>query len=422
MKNISIVKIVDVDEFAWKLINLGGQSEISALRIFSGRMQKIGSATNTIKTYCRCVASYIDFALETKRSVGLGWDADEIVIKYFMCLYSGEYSNDSDVRNLSSELGIKPHSDAGIIVYRSALARFFSEMQKLVVQGIDYLPLVGGVDCVPKAPVLVQKITGRAEQERRMEESVLAGCIRERSNISIEVTSLPELAPKGKVQRPELDHLPGYLDFEINILQVNNLRDKCLYALLLASGCRISEALQTLTDDIDLKEGRVYFRNPRRRRVTYYEMGLSPQDVRSLSFKGRLMARAYLVEPYSRIFWMAYSNLLQSERYMPTIDVRGFYVTHRFVFRSISGESKGRPLCLSCNWSNIERDFKKSMRGVKGDVRVHVLRHCYVTYLSQDLGMDIERVRDLVGHISLSSTEKYDHGKCAPAKGGELRC
>ncbi|MBB2496467.1 site-specific integrase [Aquipseudomonas ullengensis] len=411
MKNVVVRKIVSGDEYTWGLSYSDSELEVPSLRLFANRLLSLGCSDSTVKTYCRSVSGYIDYLIEARASVGSGWGAETLLAMFFRCLIAGEYSNIEQVRKLSAVLKIKPASNASILIHKAALTRYFSEMQKT---GEDVEVPIGCPDVIPGGEAIVKKALGLSFRKRINEQSYFAGSVSRGVNSSA-ASNLPSYLNGVKTQRYEIDSLPGYLEFEVEIEKMSNLRDRCLYALILASGCRISEALQLLTDDLDLEKKNVYFRNPRLRRCVYYEMGILPHDVRGLSYKGRLTPLANLLEPYASIFWAEYEKLLHSAKYMPVMDDWCEYITHRFVFRSTRGRLKGRPLCLSENWSNIERDFKRRMGGVAGRVWLHSTRHSYVSYIcnevgyGENLGAGVDVAREMVGHVNVDSTEKYNH-------------
>jgi len=154
--------------------------------------------------------------------------------------------------------------------------------------------------------------------------------------------------------------------------------------------------------------------DPSERPTVYYEMGLSPREVKSLKWKGRKNDAVFLTPPFDKMFWDYYAQLLVSDKY-PLFDADGRWITHKFVFRVTKGKTVGRPLALASE-GLVRKMFKRLLRtyGVT-DVSPHDIRHCYVTYLSNEVpcgdyrGLGVETVSSLVSHVKLESTLVYEH-------------
>lgn len=147
------------------------------------------------------------------------------------------------------------------------------------------------------------------------------------------------------------------------------IRDRAILELLYASGLRVSELVGLNIEDVDLKAG----------------------TVRVLG-KGRKERIVPIGEKAS----VAISNYL-SKRSMLVMDQ-----TQRWMFANRHG---GRLTVRS-----IERLIPKYIRrsGVQKTVTPHVLRHTFATHLV-GAGADMRGVQELLGHTSLSTTQKYTH-------------
>jgi integrase/recombinase XerC len=145
------------------------------------------------------------------------------------------------------------------------------------------------------------------------------------------------------------------------------VRDKAILELLYSSGLRVSEIAGLNVDDVDMKEGLVKARG-----------------------KGK------------------------KERLLPVgskaLDALKSYMIEKMLFRKI-----GRALFLN------RRDQRLSPRGIRrivvkyarmigidGPIGPHTVRHTFASHLLQG-GADLRVIQELLGHASLSTTQKYTH-------------
>lgn len=179
-------------------------------------------------------------------------------------------------------------------------------------------------------------------------------------------------------------------------------RDMSLYSLLAASGARTSEALQIRMSDINSDEFMVYLRDPFARKTP----GITEGEYELLSWKGRDTEITFLIEPFARIFWDSLEKYLDLEY--------NSSVGHDFIFQNFDG----RPF-FAGDRSSRDKTFKKyaekaGLQNVDG-ISLHSLRHMYGTYTLNYMpvpgqsipGLPITYVKILMGHSSITSTEKY---------------
>jgi integrase len=195
------------------------------------------------------------------------------------------------------------------------------------------------------------------------------------------------------------------LDKVIHLIDsASNLRDKALYALLAASGCRTHEALQITIDDINPKTQEVILRSYEddKRKL----QGLTNEEIGKLSWKGRNTEQTFLIEPFKSLFFKYISEYMKKER--------NCIAGHRFIFQNYKTK---RPHFCSDRSSRIKQ-FKQAATkaGVEDlyGISPHSLRHMYGFYVLNYLqlsdgkyGLSAPVVKVLMGHASFSSTELY---------------
>ncbi|EPU4701828.1 tyrosine-type recombinase/integrase [Vibrio parahaemolyticus] len=193
-------------------------------------------------------------------------------------------------------------------------------------------------------------------------------------------------------------------------------RDRTLFALLFASGLRISEALLLQLGHIDFTQRRIFLP------PNISKRGLTSEENKLCSaWKGRKTPHheVNLFGVAEEIFWKSLDKLLLTM----TTDY-----SHDFLFTFDNGKNKGRPFLLTQRadekrgHTNIVTRFKKALRevGISEDLLhgPHFARHALVFYLHYEcprltedgellFGYEAENVRDLIGHVSYTSTVNY---------------
>jgi integrase/recombinase XerD len=184
-------------------------------------------------------------------------------------------------------------------------------------------------------------------------------------------------------------------------------RDKALYALCAASGCRISEALQLLWEDIDFSARTVRLVDPKSRPNSPSYIALTPKERDRLAWKGRATTLTLLIDPFATWFFEALAEYLRHE-YIP-------HGRHNFVFQYDDGVDLGAPYFLA-SVSSRNSVFRRAVK-LTGVMRIqgpHSLRHMYGTYLLNyfprpdgTYGLPIGLVQKIMGHRQIKDTAKY---------------
>lgn len=164
----------------------------------------------------------------------------------------------------------------------------------------------------------------------------------------------------------------------INTRTPLGLRDRAIFELMYSCGLRSEEVVGLKLADVDFEqeEIKVTGKGKRDRVIPAGEIAL--QSVREYQMQGRPQ-----LIPVG-----------ESEEY------RG--EASRWLFLSVRGKALGT--------SDIRRRTIKYVRqaAVKTKTSSHVFRHCFATHLLEG-GADLRAVQELLGHASISTTQRYTH-------------
>lgn len=160
-------------------------------------------------------------------------------------------------------------------------------------------------------------------------------------------------------------------------------RDKAIFETLYSCGIRVSELVGMNVDDMDLKEGIL--------RV----MGKGNKE-RIVPVGGKAVEA---IEEYLKISGQGSGASGQQK---PTQINRPPTTGHRPLFLNLRG---GR-----LTQRSVERFVKKYTSGIAVGKKVtpHSLRHTFATHLLGN-GADLRGIQEMLGHASLSTTQKYTH-------------
>jgi integrase/recombinase XerC len=152
------------------------------------------------------------------------------------------------------------------------------------------------------------------------------------------------------------------------------LRDRAFLELLYASGLRVSELTALDVGDVDLAEGLVRVLGKRRKERIVPVGSRAREALRRWLDEGRPLLRAgpdAAAAPHALF-----------------VNYRGGRLSPRSVAR------------------RLDRAVLAS--GLPRHVHPHVLRHCFATHLLGN-GADLRAIQELLGHASLSTTQRYTH-------------
>ncbi|MBI5665414.1 MAG: tyrosine recombinase XerC [Nitrospirae bacterium] len=182
--------------------------------------------------------------------------------------------------------------------------------------------------------------------------------------------------PAKLVASPKLPKtLPRFLDIDetFNLMDSPKggtfipTRDKAFLELLYSSGLRVSELTSLDVVDLDIKESLVRVKGKGRK-----------ERIVPIGSKAMEAIQNYLPERIS----------LKKKSPALFLNNRGGRLTQRSVRRILVAYSR--------------------MINLKGDISPHTLRHTFATHLLHE-GADLRSIQELLGHSSLSTTQKYTH-------------
>lgn len=190
----------------------------------------------------------------------------------------------------------------------------------------------------------------------------------------------PVKAPKGASVLPDVlsvDEVSRLLDAAAvgGSTDPVVLRDKALLEFMYATGCRVSEAVGTNLDDIDLEE-----------------------KVVRLMGKGSKQ-RLVPLGSYARNSVVAYLNAGRGElerRSTAKVPER----------RALFLNKRGKRISRQSVWEIVKTAGERA--GITKPLHPHTLRHSFATHLIQG-GADVRTVQELLGHASVTTTQIYTH-------------
>lgn len=161
----------------------------------------------------------------------------------------------------------------------------------------------------------------------------------------------------------------------------SNIRDELLFRILYEGGLRIGEALSLWVEDFDIGKNAITVRKSK----------TSDGEKRKVYASNETM------------------NLFQD--YL--IDYHSYEIDSNYVFITLTGTNRGKPMTDSSVRSLIKRMKKKT--GI--DFTPHMLRHTYATEL-HEAGVDIAIIQRLLGHAHVQTTiQTYIHASDETIRG-----
>lgn len=223
--------------------------------------------------------------------------------------------------------------------------------------------------------------------------------LHETKRIPTDLTTLLEAPKRWK-------HLPQTLDLDRTVELVTSpeldgplgLRDRAMLELFYACGLRVSELCGLRIGDVNLRAG--YARcmgKGRRERVV--PVGRQARDA----------LEAYLEHLRPKLLRRA----MEAGRVEAVMTDKVRAALPLFLSRS------GGRLDRTAVWRVVRREARRC--GIKGQVSPHTLRHSFATHLLEG-GADLRVVQELLGHVSVGTTEIYTHVQTGRLRELHARC
>lgn len=346
----------------------------------------------------------------------------DAVDKYESFLVFGTASGSSTARKAAQVLGNRNLSGSSIITHFAAVNRFI-DSSELLRLGLLELEANGAITSLSLSGFSLHKsVSIKTPGKVRVAlktNSWLGGCLAGGAKRIKRAGLTPKSKPSSIAFTDEFggDELIFPIDRCIELIEkAPTLRDKLLWCLLAATGCRISEALTILSKDIVIntaahEQSKVLIVNPQTRHNELIKY-IPEEIIHQLPHKGRTHNDTFMIEPFASMFWITLAEYKRAEK--DKDKKRAFPARHEFLFRNIKN---GDPIPLS--YQTVYEKFKKASFDVTGTTYgFHSLRHMYGFYLANHCvnpnprsnrryGLDLHLVQKYMGHQSIETTKRY---------------
>lgn len=397
-----------------KLLNANGDL-IPQFAIYAEVMSR--EPFNTYRSYCYSLASFLDYLCEAVCQISArrenfsirNSDLRKIIASWDSYLTLGAASENDIALWVDSQIPSRCVSSYTSQSKHAALEKFVELSEQVRQQTAELVDLGLVEEAVDQEPLfaLATKFSKVNAYERNsiLKSSMLAGVIRgAQFKRKVSLLNVRKRDAKTCDMRKifPLDMLPEFIE------NLRLHRDKALYSLYGATGCRSVEGTQLLWKDIDIEKREIRFVDPATRLMDPSYLALNQSARKRLAWKGRHSPYPLRVEPFLSMFFHHLKLYVELE-----------YCHHNrdgFVFQKLSGRHRGQPYFLSCASSRSEifhsasrnLDLPELVDGphsIRGGVATYLLN--YYPLPNGGIGLPLEVVQKTLGHIDVRSTLKY---------------
>ncbi|MDD5069705.1 MAG: site-specific tyrosine recombinase XerD [Candidatus Omnitrophica bacterium] len=194
---------------------------------------------------------------------------------------------------------------------------------------------------------------------------------------------IASIDPADLIETPKLDKkIPSFLTFEEvekllkaqDVKKAQGLRDKTILELIYATGLRVSELSSLKLSDMNLDIGFL--------------------KCKGKGSKERIVPVGKVAQSYLEKYLISARPKLLGKK------VNDLKINNLFLAQG------GRTFSRQSVWKMIKQIVKKV--GIKKPVSPHTLRHSFATHLL-DGGADLRSVQEMLGHVSITTTQIYTH-------------
>jgi integrase/recombinase XerD len=383
---------------------------------------------NTVKSYSDAVVVFLNYMFEVEKAKGQlnKSDLHDVLESFESYLVFGSDSDVDIASEAAKNLSSSPQGYATVSLYFTGLNNFLEKSENLrrTIHSLESRGVPTDIRASDTPLTIIDRVKTPAHIQKAVKESSwLSGCI----NGVMSTIKRKGLSPsvKSSTVAHTNEHGGDHLTFPIDlcsdlIKSAANLRDRTLWSLIAATGCRISEAQTMRWDDISIdvvknEKGEftvnkeILIIDPATRKKTL-KRHLTETEISSLPHKGRADNKTYPIEPFATMFWGYFDQYKKQEMKR---NKKQNISDHGFIFRLIPNTE---PVINS--YQTLYDSFSVAAKKLTGEsYGFHSLRHMYGYYLKNfcpvrigrklRYGMSLKSVQSYMGHKEIVSTQRY---------------
>lgn len=411
-RHVSLGSLTKHGKRTFELIGPDGR-QIRAFAVFADSLLR--EKPNTRKSYCSSLADFYDYYFEAchcfaqagKSAVLSRGDLMDVVDSWREYLVMGADSGHELACDVDSSLPSPRVLHGTADTKYAALSRFLKLSEKWRKDSVALASLGFNEGVADPLPLLTDfgrhVAIGSYKRSAILKSSVISGVVAG-GPVSIDQPLFPTVEKYDFDRRNIFPHD----SFDEFCGALHSTRDKAIYSLEAACGCRSSEGLQILWEDVDFEKRTVKLVDPSKRPNHPSYLSLSFSEREKLSWKGRATESTFLIEPFVSHFF-DYLEEYHRNEYIP-------HGHHDFVFQILKGKTKGAPY-FTTGPKTREQVFKRTRANIGLSEFItgpHSFRHAFATYVLNycpmadgSFGVPLTTVQFMLGQDDIKSTKKY---------------